>query len=98
MCQLGVGDAVATLDIDMDCLILARVSLVHWTGCWTVSPLTLATHMNTIGISQGGAPGLAIVSIHQDTASVLDILVGEGEHTVGSTLATTNCHTRGGGR
>ena len=69
----------------MDSLTAALVSIINSAGPQvTVTPLTLASNMVTLAVSESGAPGLAIISIHQSAASVLDILVGEGEHTVGS--------------
>ena len=56
----------------MDGVILRLAG--HWAGAGAVSPLALAPDVVTPVVSLGGAPGLAVISVHQDTRLILHIL------------------------
>ena len=71
MGEFCVGDGAGPLDIDMDGVILLAL---HRAAAGAVTPLALVPNVVIIGVSLGGAPGLAVISVHQDTSVILDIL------------------------
>ena len=70
--EFCVGDGAGSLDIDMDGVILRLAG--HGAASGTVTPLALAADVLAAVISLGGAPGLVVISVHQDTRIILHIL------------------------
>ena len=62
-------------------------------GGGTMAPLSPSTHMDPPPIHQGGAPGLAVISVHQGAAGVHHALVAKGKHTGGARVGPANSHT-----
>ena len=56
-----------------------------------MAPLALTAHVFAGVVSESGAPGLAVISVHQRAARVLLVLVDEGKDTGGATAGPSHC-------
>jgi len=69
---------------------------IRLTAARTVAPLALTSNMVPTTISEGGAPGDPVISVHQGTAGVLLVLIVERKNTgrVGGSSAYSDAARR----
>ena len=66
---------------------------IRLTAVRTVTPLALTPHVFVLTVSQGGAPGDPVVSVHQGAVGVFLVLVEERKYTVGTGGSTAHSDT-----